>query len=569
MVSAAVDRRLVAIQELIDSDRPRSALESLCLQRQVEDLRHGHERGLVWDEDEAVRNIKFCSLMHHWKGAKAGLPFKPEPWQEHCIIGPLFGWYRERARKDGGKRRFTTGYTEIPRKNGKTFLASVIANQGLIADKEKGAEVYSAATKRDQATILFKDAKMALGRDLKRVVKVLKGSITCPSLQSTFMPLSSDYNSLDGLNIHRAVIDELHAHKTRDLWDVLMTAMGARLHPMILAITTAGFDRSSICWEMRQISERVLRGDKADDSLFAFIACAEDHDDWQNPATWRKANPNLGVSLYEDYLADLCRQADASPSAENNFRRKHLDQWTEQSVRWLPMTAWDSCDAIVEVAELHGQPCWAGLDLASTRDVNSLVLVFPRDGGYVLLPYFWVPEEAKDERGRQDRTQVMNWASRKDETGRALIKKTAGNITDYRTIAEDVMELSSQFDIQELSFDPWSPAQAFVQILQEMGFPYDKLGEHRQGFASFAAPTKEFYRLVIGGKIVHNKNPVLRWMAANVAVKEDASGNVKPDKARSSDKIDGIVASIMGIGRALQLSNNEASWNFEPGSLAL
>lgn len=566
MVSAAIDKRLMALQGLIDSERPRSVLESLCIERQIDDLRNGHKRGLVWDEDEAVRNVKFCSLMYHWKGAKAGLRFQPEPWQEHLLLAPLFGWYREKSRKNGGTRRFTTGYVEVPRKNGKTYIASTIANQGLIADMESGAEVYSAATKRDQATILFKDAKLTLGRELKKVVKILRGSITCPALQSTFLPLSSDYNGLDGLNVHRAVVDELHAHKTRDLWDVIMTAMGARKHPMIMGITTAGYDRSTICWEIHQMCERVLRGEKQDDSLFSYIACAEIDEDWKDPQVWWKANPNLGVSLYEDYLRDLCRQAEESPSAENNFRRKHLNQWTEQSVRWLPMASWDACDEEIDVRELYGRPCWAGLDLASTRDVNSLALVFPMDGKYAVLPYFWVPEDAKDDRGRRDRTQVMNWASRVDESGQPLIRKTPGNTTDYDTIAEDLMEISQMFEIQELGYDPWSPAVAFVQTLQKMGFQYDKLVPFHQSIGSLAAPTREFYKLVISGKLIHNNNPVLRWMAGNVAVREDSSGNIRPDKARSADKIDGIVASIMGLGRALRVTQ---SYDFQPGSLSL
>lgn len=539
-----------------------SAIETLCVQRQMADLQSATERGLVWDEDEAARNVKFCSLMKHWKGSKAGLGFVPEVWQEECIIAPLFGWYREKKRSEGGVRRFTTAYIEVPRKNGKTFLASAIANQGLIADMERGAEVYSAATKRDQANILFKDAKLTLTGDIKRAVKILKGSITCPALQSTFVPLSSDYNSLDGLNIHRAVIDELHAHKTRDLWDVLQTGMGARKHPMIVAITTAGYDRSTICWEMHETSSKILSGEKADDSMFAYIACAEPDDDWTDPRIWWKANPNLGISIYENNLADLTRQAVESPSSENNFRRKHLNQWTEQSVRWIPMQLWDECGGDIELDELYGEKCWAGLDLASTRDVNSLVLVFPRPGGrYVLLPYFWVPEEAKDERGKYDRTQVMNWASR-EWMGRPMIRKTAGNTTDYNCIAEDIIALSKRFEIEQIAYDPWSPAVAFVQTLQDMGFELDKLTEFRQTIGNFAGPTAEFYKLIVSRRLVHGGNPVLRWMAGNVAVKEDPSGNVRPDKGKSSDKIDGIVASIMGLAGAITDERADV-WQYE------
>lgn len=565
MVAAEIDRRLLALDGLLKEPRPKSAIERLSIERQIVDLRTGHKRGLVWDEDEAVRNVRFFSLLKHYKGTRwAGRPLTPEAWQEHCILAPLFGWYREASRAKGGVRRFRTGYVEIPRKNGKTTIASGLANQGLIADGEPGAEVYAAATKRDQATILFRDAQQTLGPKLRKVVKLFKNSIVFPQSNSTFQPLSSDYNSLDGLNTHRAVIDELHAHKTRDLFDVLLTSTGARQHPMILAITTAGFDRSSICWEQREEVRNILEGHKENDAYFGFVSTTDKDDDWTDPEVWWKANPNLRISLEESTLADECKTAVDSPAAENNFRRKHLNQWTEQAVRWLSMHAWDACDGEVDREELRGRECWAGLDLASTRDVNSLVLVFPFEGGrYKLLPFFWVPEDAKDERGRQDRTQVMNWASK------GLIKKTEGDTVDYSAIAEDLMVLSSEFNIQMLGFDPWGPAAAFVQILQAEGFPYDKLKAYRQNISMMAAPTKEFERLVLSGKLDHGGNPVLRWMASNVSVKADSSDNLKPDKAKSADKIDGIVASIMALGLAMSEETIPAGTYYEDNELEM
>lgn len=545
--SIHIDRRLLELESLLRNGRPKSKLELACLQRQMDDLLHGHERGLVWDEDEARRCIQFCGLVKHWKGAKAGQPFVPEPWQEHMVIAPLMGWYVGETRARGGDRRFQTGYIEIPRKAGKTFMASVLANQGLIADREQGAEVYAAATKRDQAMILFKDARLTLGKELRRLVTALKGSITCPALNSTFTPLSSDYNSLDGLNIHRAVIDELHAHKTRDLWDVLLTATGARKNPMILAITTAGFDRSSICWEQHTICENILNGVKGNDSYFAFIAKAEDTDDWKDPQTWSRANPNLNVSIFERNVRSLMEQASETPSAENNFRRKYLNQWTQQSIRWLQMSTWDGCQRDFSLDDMRGERCYAAIDLASTRDVNSMVLMFPREDGVYVYPIFWVPEDAKDDRGRQDRTQVLNWAG-KTWKGQPLIRKTPGNTTDYATIAEDVMELDREFHFETLAYDPWSPAIPFVQSLQTLGFEADRLQEFRQSIMNFNAPTKEFHRLLISRRLVHDGNPVLRWMAENVAIREDSSGNIRPDKAKSADKIDGIVCVIMDVG---------------------
>ncbi|HUY89271.1 MAG TPA: terminase large subunit [Pirellulales bacterium] len=286
MSKAAIDKRLAALDGLLNEPRPRSTIERLAIERQINDLRHGHERGLVWDEGEVQRVLDFFSKLVHWKGEWAGRPLTPAPWQEHCILAPLFGWFRESKRSKGGLRRFRTAYVEVPRKNGKTTLASGIANQGLIADLEQGAEVYAAAVKRDQANILFKDAQQTLGPSLKGLVERYTGSITCPRLNSSFKPLSSDYSSTDGLNIHRVVVDELHAHKTRDLFDVLLTSMGARRQPLLCSISTSGFNRSSICWEQREEARNILEGHKENDAFFGFVATIDPGDDWTDPATW-------------------------------------------------------------------------------------------------------------------------------------------------------------------------------------------------------------------------------------------------------------------------------------------
>jgi phage terminase large subunit-like protein len=566
LVSAAIDRRLLALGEILSDGRPKSRIESLCIERQIADLRTGHERGLCWDENEAQRAVTFFGALKHWKGAKAGQRFRPEPWQEHLVIAPTFGWYRERSCADGGRRRFTTAYFENPRKTGKTFLASGFLSQGLIADRESGADVFSAATTREQAMLLFKDVKNSLSGPLKDLVQVFKFSIHCPYTQSTLTPLSSDHNSLDGLNIHRAVVDELHAHKTRDLWDVLATATGARANPMIVAITTAGHDRSSICWEQRESIRKIVDGQKHNDAYMGFITCAEETDDWKDPMTWWKANPNLGVSFYRENVEDLCRHASDNPGAENAFRRLYLNQWTQQSVRWIPMNEWDECGGDVDIESLRGAECYAGLDLASTRDVNALVLVFRVDGKYAVIPYFWVPEQAKDERGRQDRTQVVNWASKTDEDGRPYIKRTPGNTTDYSVIVDDIMDLSRQFEIRELAYDAWGPASAFVQMLQGAGFDSDRLYDFRQSHGNYNMPCQELYRAVMSRRLMHGGHPVLRWMASNVAVNQNTSGYIRPDKAKSDDKIDGIAALLMGLGRSLLHKRNDV-YEYVAGSL--
>lgn len=532
------DQRLLALDRLLKSDRPKSAIETAAIQRQVNDLRTGHERGLVWREDEAVRAVKFCGLLKHWKDPFAGKPFVPEPWQEECLLAPLFGWYRE-----DGLRRFNLGYVEIPRKNGKTSLAACVGLQGLLADQEQGAEVYAAATKRDQARILFSDAKQFLRRStLFNRVKVFQHSISFPPLNGSFQALSSDTNSLHGLNISRAIVDEIHSHKTRDLWDVLLTSTGSRVNPLILGITTAGHNRSSICWELHEYTRSILEGHVADESFFGFVSCAEPDDDIADPATWWKANPNLGVSVRHKKLQDESARAAELPSYENTFRRLHLNQWTEQAKRWIQMTAWDNCRRDFDLSDLVGRECWAALDLASTRDVNALVLLFPEGDGFIVLAWFWIPEDHRTERDGQDRRQVMNWASQ------GLVKKTPGNTTDYREIERDIQAIAKQFRILGLAYDPWN-ANHIALNLQDEGLP---MVEFRQTLGNFAAPTKELEKLVVSGNLQHDGNPVLRWMASNVCVKSDSSGNIRPDKANSADKIDGIVALIMALALSMQ-----------------
>lgn len=525
--------------KLLNDGRPRSEFELLCIERQRKDLLHGHERGLQWDEQAAQDVIALFKMMRHWKGKFAGRPILLEPWQDHCMIAPLFGWKRA-----DGTRRFRTSYKELPRKTGKTTIEAGIAIQGLLADDEQGAEVYTTATKREQANICFRDVKNCIGPVLKKYVTIHMHSVFNPRTQGFIQPLSSDYNTLDGLNVSRAIVDEVHAHKTRDFWDVIDSATGSRDQPMLSAITTAGFDRSTICWELRERLRKIVSGDEENDAFFGFLTTLDDGDDWADESVWWKANPNLNVSRSIEDLRDKFANCRDSATAENNFRRKYLNQWTEQSVRWLPMHVWDECGGKSLASDLIGRKCWAGLDLASTRDVNSLVLVFPLDDGHVrLLPFYWVPRGAHDDSNHRDRTQVMNWAAR------GLIETTDGDTTDYSVIEEAIVSLRSRYDMQGLAFDPWGPAGPMVQSLTRQGMPEkDFFFDFRQTIGNFAAPTKKLEELLISRKLEHGGDAVLRWMAGNVCVYQDCNANIRPDKAKSADKIDGIVASIMALG---------------------
>lgn len=521
--------------------RPMGQLETLCIERQLNDLANGHKRGLVWDEEEAARTVAFFGMLTHWKGKFAGKPVTLEPWQEHCQIAPLFGWKLE-----DGSRRFREGYDEEPRKNGKTTKSAGIALKGLIADGEEGAEVYSAATKKDQARILFRDSGKLLrhSRVLRDQVEIYKNSITCPRLSAMFMPLSSDENSLDGLNLHLAIIDELHRHRRRDVYDVLSTATPSRTQPLLYCITTAGYDRSTVCWERHDYSVKILKGELTDDSFFAFIACADDGDDFRDPNVWRKANPNFGISFPEDYLARQCLKAVHSPSFENTFRRLHLNQWTEQQDRWLQMHVWDKCYEKYTALDLQGETCWAGLDLSKTSDTTALVLVFRIEGEFYLLPFFWMPEQNARKREDEDQVPYSSWAKN------AHIALTPGNVVDYREIMEVLRWAKQRFNLRSVAYDPWNGTHFALQC-QDEGFT---MLEFAQSWRNLADPTSEFEKLINSTKLHHNRHPVLDWQAGNVAIKRNLDGLIRPFKPASDDakKIDGIAASIMGLAQALR-----------------
>ena len=547
--------RLKRLQRYLSSPRPKSRLERLAVERQISDLTNAKRLGLVWDEGEARRNIGFFGLCRHWKGEWAGQPVVLEEWQDLLIIAPLFGWYRE-----DGRRRFRSGYIEIPRKNGKTTLLAGVGLQGMVADGEQGAEVYAAAVKRDQAKILLSDTQNFVRQspELRKLITIYKHSLYCELLASKLEPLSADHNSMHGLNSHRNVIDELHSHKTRDVWDVLKTSTGARRNPMTIGITTAGFDRSTICWEQHEYTRNILEGNIEDESHFGLICGIDQGDDYQDPDIWWKANPNLGVSISRDYLAEECSKAKASPSYENTVRRLLFDEWTEQAVRWLNMTVWDeNAGNPKKISELEGMPCWAGFDLATTRDLSALSLVFPHGNDrYSVLVKFWAPAEYETERQRDDKRQYMNWA--RD----GWIDLTPGKVTDYGVIRQDINNLAKRYDIKEIAFDPRNAAYLAQQMHEEDRLPMVEFG---QNSANFTEPTKMFDRLLSARHLQHFGNPVLRWNAGNAVKRVYPNGNEMPDKGRSADKIDGVVATIMGLARAVYGASEGPSPYDTPG----
>jgi phage terminase large subunit-like protein len=497
---------------------------------------------LWFDERAAQVAVNFFErALMHVKGEWAGRPFILEKWQREDVIRPLFGW----KRKDG-TRRYRTAYIEIPRKNGKSSLSAGIALYLLFADGEYGAEIYSAAADKDQASIVFDLAKQMVDNSpvLSDSAQAFKKSILVQETMSVYRVLSADAYTKHGLNAHGVVFDELHAQPNRDLWDVLKTSTGARRQPLMVAITTAGFDRESICWEQHEKARKILSGIIEDESFFAYIASADEKDDWQDPMIWAKANPGLGVTVKRDYLETECLEAQQSPGYQNTFRRLHLNQWTQQETRWLPMEKWDACNTPVDMTLLKKSVCYGGLDLASTSDIASFVLCFPPEKGeaelYAWLPFFWIPEENMIERERKDRVPYSTWLRQ------GLIYATDGNVIDYGFIVKKIDELGELYNIKEIAFDRWGAFQVSQQ-LEGAGFTMVGFG---QGFQSMSSPTKELLRLVQDGKLAHGGNPVLRWMADNLMVSTDPAGNVKPNKQKSREKIDGIVAGVMALDRA-------------------
>lgn len=501
---------------------------------------------------ERVRDF-FRRFLRHSKGQWANKPFELLDWQWHGVVAPLFGW----KRKDGS-RRFRRGYIEVPKKNGKSTLFAGLSLYLLTCDKEPGAEIYSAAVDRDQASIVFNEAGHMVDRSphLASRLKVIRSTkrITDHRSRSFYKALSADVPAKEGLNAHAILIDELHAQRTRELWDTLRYAGASRRQPLMLAITTAGFDRHTICWEQHEYAQHVLDGTVEDTAFFPYISAADIEDDWTSPDIWEKANPSFGITISAEQFAEDCQEAQESAAKENSFRRYRLNQWTEQEVRWLSMAKWDACGE--ELAELEGRECYAGLDLSSTTDISAMVLVFPGENHYDVVPYFWVPKEGARRREHADRVPYSQWIK-----GR-YIEVSPGEVIDYDQIRTFINQLNKRFPIQQIAIDRWNACQLSVQLDSD-GYEMVSFG---QGYASMTSPTKKLEELVLSAKLRHAGHPVLRWMAGNVSIEQDAADNWKPSKKKSRERIDGIVALIMAIDLATRKVEHHSIYE-EPGAL--
>lgn len=501
-----------------------------------------------YDADAAETACRFFPrYLRHWQGEFSGREFELEPWQSELIIKPLFGW----KRTDTGLRRFRRVFVEVAKKNGKSTLGGGLALQLLLCDGEAGAEVYSAAADREQARIVFEHAKCFVNAapQLLRRVQLYRNSIYVPETMSAYKVLSADVKTKHGPNIHALIFDELHAQPNRNLWDTLIAGIAARRQPVVFAITTAGFDRSSICYEQYQYARKIRDGIVKDDTYLPVIFEADPDSDLADVRQWRRANPSLDVTLKRSFLAEEARAAKESPAKQNVFKRLHLNLWTEQEERWVDMAAWDRCNtAPVDAEALRGENCFAGLDMASTQDIIALALVFYERDPMITLLYFWVPEETAVRRARKEQIRYDTWIAQ------GWMHKTEGNLADYDVIREAIKQVASMYRIREIGYDRWNASQLVTQLTND-GAVMVPIG---QGFASMTAPAKEFERLVLGGGLNHGGNPVLRWMMSNCAVTQDPAGNLKPAKDKSADKIDGIVAIIMALARSIVAKSNRS-----------
>ena len=501
-----------------------------------------------YDKDAADYAVMFIESLCHTKGTWAGKPFELIDWQEQ-IIRDLFG-----VLKPNGYRQFNTAYIEIPKKQGKSELAAAVALLLLCGDGEERAEVYGCAADRNQAKIVF-DVAVDMVRfcpALSKRVKILESQkkITYLPTNSSYQVLSADVANKHGFNTHGVIFDELHTQPNRKLFDVMLQGSGdARMQPLYFLITTAGNDTNSICYEVHQKAIDIAEGRKVDPTFYSVIYGAAEDEDWTDPKVWKKANPSLGITVGIDKVKAACESAQQNPGEENAFRQLRLNQWVKQSVRWMPMDKWDACAFPVSEDDLEGRICYGGLDLSSTTDITAFVLVFPpldEEDKYYILPYFWIPEETLDLRVRRDHVPYDLWERQ------GTLMTTEGNVVHYGYIEKFIERLGERFNIREIAFDRWGAVQ-MVQNLEGMGFTVVPFG---QGFKDMSPPTKELMKLVLEEKIAHGGHPVLRWMMDNIYIRTDPAGNIKPDKEKSTEKIDGAIATIMGLDRAIRCGND-------------
>ena len=508
-----------------------------------------------YDKAKADRAVNFIQALRHTKGSFYNKPFLLLPWQE-TVVRDLFG-----VVKEDGTRQFKQTIIFIPKKNGKSELAAAIALYLLCADHEQRAEVYGAAADRQMAGLVYSVAAdmIRLSPALRKRCKILdsrKRIIYTPT-NSFYQVLSSEADRAHGVSAHGVIVDEIHVQKNPDLYNVLTKGSGdARKQPLQFIISTAGENIHSIGYELFEKAQDLIKGRKNDPTIYPVVYAASPEDDWTDPALWKKANPSLGITFPESAIREACESAKQNPAEENVFKTLRLNIWTKQSVRWMPMEKWDACGEFFDMESLRGRPCYGGLDLSSTQDLTSLVLVFPptdEEGKYIILPFCWVPEETIDIRSRKDHVNYDLWARQ------GYILTTEGNVVDYDAIEQFILSIREKYDIREIAYDRWN-AQMLVQHLADEGLSMVSMG---QGFVSMSNPTKDLMRMTLEKKLIHGGHPVLRWCMDNIVVRTDPAGNIKIDKAKATEKVDAAVALVMALDRALRNEKTQTESVYE------
>ena len=549
------DRVTHYAESVVAGKEPAGSLLRASCERHLSDL--SRSDAWVFRPELANRVFEFFRQLRHYKGEWAGQPIELEPFQAF-IVGSLFGW---RARETN-YRRFRQCYLEQPRGQGKSTMAAGVALWLAFFDKEPGAEVYCCATHRQQAKITWEASRqMVLRSGLRQMIKVRVSNLHEPKSASKLEPLGADADTLDGLRPNGVILDEIHAHKSSAMIDVMTTATGTRRQPLIFEITTAGVGQTGVCWDHHDYTSKVVRGLVDDPTWFGAIIGADPDDDWRDPGVWRKANPNLGVSVKLEDMQRKAKQAEHIGTAEPEFRRLHLGQWVQQADRYISMTDWDRSDNSEPIirADLRGRPCVIGLDVSSKFDFTAAVAIFPDpDGRITVLPTIWAPESIIDQ-SRRALIPLDAWRRN------GYIKTTPGNVIDQAFIRAELNAMAKEFKVKEIAFDSWN-AMALATELESDGIP---VIEVRQGFKTLSEPTKELSALLASGKLRHGGHPVLRWMADNMVIREDANGNIAPNKARASEKIDAIVALIMALSRKSLISARRVSGIRERGLIVI
>lgn len=534
------------IDKVLSGDIEVSEVTRLTFQRHASDLQVAPENGWYFDRQAVRKSLDFCKILQHSPDKRRWVPFDPEPWQR-AVMYIVFGW-----KKKDGTRRFNYAYIEIPKKNGKTTWAAVIGLYMLFFDGENEAEVYYAATIEKQAMICFNMAKKMIEKSpsLAKRARILARNVTFGGTSSKMEPLGRDSASMEGINPSAGVIDELHVWKSLEVFENMQSASVARRQPLFWIITTAGRNKNYPCYPYRALIIEILRGIKWQPDTFGIIYTIDDDDDWKDKASWKKTNPNWGVSVLPDRFQAEFQGALNDPAKEVSFKTKNLNVWVDAPTVWMKDERWIACSHGTREEDLLKEECYAGLDLASHVDLNALVLYFPSVGGRpVIRAFFWLPEEKIAE--KEDRVDYRTWVRQ------GYINVTEGGIIDIDSMSKDVSENLKKYKVKILSYDPYMAHHGIIQNLQKDGFPVERMFQYSQSLRNMSPPTKEFQRIVTSGELDHLNNPVLRWMMRNVVILQDTNENIRPDKKRSPEKIDGIVAAITAIGGYMAQGAND------------